>query len=48
MRRLVNPIESLDNVEPNERHKPHGTRIGDLVAPNNKWSLEGLRKAAQR
>jgi hypothetical protein len=45
MRRLVNPAESLGNVELAPNHRKHGTRIGDLVAPKQKWSLGGLRKA---
>lgn len=48
MRKLVNPVESLDNVIPAPNRREHGTRVGDLVAPNAKWSLEGLRKAAGR
>jgi hypothetical protein len=48
MRKLAQPVESLDNVEMAPNHRAHGTRIGDLVAPNDKWSLEGLKKAARR
>jgi hypothetical protein len=43
MRRLVNPVDSNSELALN--HREHGTRIGDLVAPKSKWSLEGLRKA---
>ncbi|MDE2098604.1 MAG: hypothetical protein KGL39_15225 [Patescibacteria group bacterium] len=46
MRKLTNTVDSISELSPN--HRKHGTRIGDLVAPNQKWSLEGLRRAVRR
>lgn len=49
MRRLTNPVESLDNVERAPNYREHGTRIGNLVAPNASWrSLGSVRKAVSR
>ena len=45
MRKLSNPCESLDNVIQDQNYREHRVRIGQIVAPNNKWSLAGLRKA---
>lgn len=48
MPKLTNPVESMNNVQVKDKHyRPHRTRIGDLVAPDNKWSLEGLAEAVK-
>lgn len=47
--RLSNPTESLGGVKKSPQYREHGTRIGDLVAPNASWrSLEAVRRAVQR
>jgi hypothetical protein len=45
---LRNPSESLGNVKFSEKHKDHGSRIGDLIAPRADWSSRAsVRRAIE-